>query len=361
MKTGMSHYPHRAFVECSGHEVLGGIHQQVVSPRQPFKRTSSLEKPFVRASQPTRALATCPDAARSSPQNTSVFMIIYRSLRQRLSKLRQDSSEPRSGFLTDERKAERKRIARELHDTLLQGLQGVLLEVELFSQTSTLTEEQRERTARIERQLREIVTDGRDAISALRSSVGEKDWMAVILDMGDRLAMESKIGFSLCIRGNPWNLPLKARSEVLAIVRESLRNAFEHSHAQDIRVVLNYARRGLSISIRDNGIGVSEQLMRLRQQEGHWGIAGMRERAAKLGGRFTIKSQDSIGTAIHIVIPRRSILMLEHDLFTSKKNVRDTEMPSSKALLVESGAKEIAIQSAEQRSIFLLLTSGIDF
>lgn len=359
MKTSKSHYLHRAFVECSSHELLGGIHQPTCSLRQPSKRASSLNKPFVPIGQPTRALAIRPDAARSSPQNTSVFMIIYRSFRQRLSKLRQDSSEPRSGFLTDERKAERKRIARELHDTLLQGLQGVLLEVELFSQTSTLTEEQRERTVRIERQLREIVTDGRDAISALRSPVDEKDWMAVILDMGDRLAMESKIGFSLCIRGNPWNLPLKARSEVLAIVREGLRNAFEHSHAQDIRVVLNYAHRGLSISIRDNGIGVSEQHMQLRQQEGHWGIAGMRERTAKLGGRLTIKSRDSIGTSIHIVIPGRSTLTIEHDLFTSVK--RDTEMRSSNAPLVKPSAKEMPIQSAEQRSIFLLLTSGIDF
>ena len=325
MKAGTTHYLHRAFVECSGHEVLGGVHQQAVSPRRPSKRTNSPEQPFARTSRPMPAMVARSHVAWSSPQNRSVFMTIYRSLRQRLSKLRQDSSEQRSGFLTDERKAERKRIARELHDTLLQGLQGVLLEVELFSQTSMLTEEQRERTARIERQLRDIVTDGRDAINALRSPVDERDWMAVILDMGDRLAMESKIGFSLCVKGNPWNLSSKVRSEVLAIVRESLRNAFEHSHAQDIRVVLNYAQRALRISIRDNGIGVSEQHVQLRQQEGHWGIAGMRERSAKLGGRLTIKSQHSIGTAINVVIPRRFIFMMQHASCMSRKDMRTTK------------------------------------
>jgi signal transduction histidine kinase len=237
-------------------------------------------------------------------------MIIFHSSRGHLSKSVSGTSEQRSHVLTDERKAERERIAREIHDTLLQGLQGVLLEIEQFAQTSTLTEGQREIVAKIEQQLRDIVTDGRQAISALRSPVDERDWMVAILDMGDRLAMASKIGFSLCIKGNPWDLPSKARSEVLAIVRESLRNAFEHSHAQDIGVVLYYAKRGLRISIRDNGIGVSEQHVQRRQQEGHWGLAGMRERTEKLGGRLTITSQLSVGTAIKVFIPKRALFTM---------------------------------------------------
>ena len=134
-------------------------------------------------------------------------------------RLRSGSSGQRGRSQKDERKDERKRIARELHDTLLQGLQGVLLEMEMFSRTPALTEEQQKRAAKIERQLRDIVTDGRDAISALRAPVDERDWMAVILDMGDRLAMESKIGFSLCIKGHPWNLRPRGHSEVLAILR----------------------------------------------------------------------------------------------------------------------------------------------
>jgi signal transduction histidine kinase len=361
MKAGTTHYLHRAFVECSSHEVLGGIHQQAGSSRPPSKRTSSPNQPFVRICRPTGAIAERSSAACSSPQNKSVFMIISHRLRQRLSKWRPSNAEQRSSFLKDERQAERKRIARELHDTLLQGLQGVLLEVELFSQTSMLTAEQRERTAKIERQLRDIVTDGRDAICALRSPVDERDWMAVILDMGDRLAMESKIGFSLCIKGSPWKLQPKARIEVLAIVRESLRNAFEHSHAQDIRVVLNYAKRGLRISIRDNGIGVSEQYVQLRQKEGHWGIAGMRERTAKLGGRLIITSALLIGTTIKVVIPRHSTFTIYHALFISMKNLRNTKRLTSQRPLIEQSAKEMSIHSAESSSIFSRLTSGIDF
>ena len=220
-----------------------------------------------------------------------------------LNRLRLGYTERGGRFLEDERRAERKRIARELHDTLLQGLQGILLELEVLS--SRLPEEERERAAKIERKLRHIVVDGRNAISALRfPDDDEKDWMAAVLDIGEREASDSNVDFTLKIKGKPWKLPSKVRVEVLAIVREGLRNAFEHSHAMTIIVVVRYATRGLKISIQDNGIGVSEQHIELRRKEGHWGIAGMRERAEKLRGRLTIKSQLSRGTSISLVIPR---------------------------------------------------------
>jgi nitrate/nitrite-specific signal transduction histidine kinase len=127
--------------------------------------------------------------------------------------------------------------------------------------------------------------------------------------MGERAASDSKLDFTLKIQGEPWKLPLQVRVEVLAIVREGLRNAFEHSHAKTILVVVRYAKRGLKVSIQDNGIGVSEKHLELRQKEGHWGIAGMRERAEKLRGRLKIASQLSKGTVINLVILRRVMTM----------------------------------------------------
>lgn len=209
--------------------------------------------------------------------------------------------------LEDERRAERERIARELHDTLLQGLQGILLEFEVFS--SRLPEEERERATKIERKLRHIVMDGRNAINALRLPDDQKNWIAAVLDMGERGASHSKVNFTLKIKGEPWALPLRVRVEVLAIIREGLRNAFKHSHAKSILVVARYAKRGLNISIRDDGIGVSERHLELRQKEGHWGIEGMRERAEKLRGRLRITSQLSEGTVVNLVILRRAMSM----------------------------------------------------
>jgi signal transduction histidine kinase len=228
--------------------------------------------------------------------------------RWNLNRFRPGCTEQGNLPLEDERRAERKRIARELHDTLLQGLQGILLEIEVLS--SRLPEEERERATAIEKKLRHIVVDGRNAINALRlPDDDERDWVAATLEMGERAASDSKAKFTLKIKGSPWKLRPKVRVEVLAVVREGLRNAFEHSLAKNISVVVIYAKRGLKISIQDNGIGVSEQRLELCQKEGHWGIAGMRERAEKLGGRLIIKSRLSRGTTASLVIPREPVLM----------------------------------------------------
>ena len=237
-----------------------------------------------------------------------------------LNKLRLGYTKQGRRFLEDERRVERKRIARELHDTLLQGLQGILLEFEVLS--SRLPEEERERAAKIERKLRHIVMDGRNAINALRLPDDERDWIAAVLEMGERAVLDSKVNFTLKIKGEPWSLPLKARVEVLAIVREGLRNALEHSHAKTILVVVRYWKSGLKISIQDNGIGVSEQHLALRQKEGHWGIAGMRERAEKLRGRLEIVSQLSKGTMINVVMPRSAVFMKPRVLCMSEKGRR---------------------------------------
>ncbi|GAB3788982.1 sensor histidine kinase [Dyella agri] len=247
-----------------------------------------------------------------------------------LHKLRPGYTEPGNRSLEDERRAERKRMARELHDTLLQGLQGILLEFEVLS--SELPEGERERAAKIERKLRHVVMDGRNAINALRLPDDEEtDWMAAILEMGEREASDSKIDFTLKIKGEPWNLPLNVRVEVLAIVREGLRNAFEHSRAKTILVVIRYAKRGLKISIQDNGNGVGERYLELRQKEGHWGIAGMRERAEKLQGRLTFTSQPSKGTVVNLVILRCVALRKPRALITSGKGHRWSTMKARQA------------------------------
>jgi signal transduction histidine kinase len=225
-----------------------------------------------------------------------------------LNRLRPGYTEQENRSLQKERRAERERIARELHDTLLQGLQGILLEIEVLS--SRLPEEERARATTIEQKLRHIVVAGRNAINALRlPDEDEEDWMAATLEMGEHAASDSKAKFTLMIKGSPWKLRPKVRVEVLAVVREGLRNAFEHSLAKNISVVVIYAKRRLKISIQDNGIGVSEQRLELCQKEGHWGIAGMHERAEKLGGRLMIKSRRSRGTTVGLVIPREPGLM----------------------------------------------------
>jgi len=209
-------------------------------------------------------------------------------------------------LLLHERSAERERIARDLHDTLLQGMQGILLQIELWTCSPTVSDAQRDSASKIEDKMRGMLIEGRDAIIALRQSQdNHADLIGGLLAVGHEAAAQSETRFSLRLLSDSRDLLHDVRKEVLAITREAVLNAFRHAEAEAVWVTVDYAQQALSISICDNGIGVSERRIEERQKEGHWGIAGMRERAAKLGGQLMVTSSPGKGTAVELKVPRR--------------------------------------------------------
>jgi len=209
-------------------------------------------------------------------------------------------------LLLHERSAERERIARDLHDTLLQGMQGILLQLESWARGPTLSDTQRHCALAMEDKMRSMLIDGRDTIGALRQAQDHHaDLISGLLVAGNESAAQSNTRFSLRLASAPRNLLDDACEEVLAISREAVLNAFRHAEAEAVWVTVDYASQSLIVSICDNGIGVSERRIEERQREGHWGVAGMRERAAKLGGQFTVTSSPGQGTAVELEVPRR--------------------------------------------------------
>ncbi len=209
-------------------------------------------------------------------------------------------------LLLHERSAERERIARDLHDTLLQGMQGILLQLELWTRGPTLSDAQRAGALTMEGKMRSMLIEGRDTIGALRQAHDHHaDLIAGLLVAGNEAAAQSDTRFSLRLAGGPRTLLDDACEEVLAISREAVLNAFRHAQAEAVWVTVDYGAQALIVSICDNGIGVSELRIDECQSEGHWGMAGMRERAAKLGGKLLVTSSPGKGTAIEIEVPRR--------------------------------------------------------
>lgn len=209
-------------------------------------------------------------------------------------------------LLLHERSAERERIARDLHDTLLQGMQGILLQLELWGRNPTLSAVQRDSASKIEDKMRSMLIEGRDTIGALRQAQDHHaDLIAGLLLAGNEAAAQSKTRFSLRLASGPRDLLDDACEEVLAIAREAVLNAFRHAEAEAVWVTIDYASHALIVSICDNGIGVSEWRIDERQKEGHWGVAGMRERAAKLGGQLMVTSSPGEGTVVEINVHRR--------------------------------------------------------
>jgi signal transduction histidine kinase/ligand-binding sensor domain-containing protein len=206
------------------------------------------------------------------------------------------------------RVSERTRIARELHDTLLQSFQGLLLR---FQSAAKLLPERpddaRQRLDNAIQQAAEAITEGRDAVQGLRSSAFETNDLAnAIAALAEELTKDSATGESpiidLEVEGAPRGLNPVVRDEAYRIAGEALRNAFRHAQARRIALEIRYDKRHFRLRVRDDGKGIDEGIMQ-RQPSGHFGLPGMRERAEIVGGRLEVWSKLNSGTQVELSIP----------------------------------------------------------
>lgn len=201
------------------------------------------------------------------------------------------------------RTAERERIARTLHDTFLQTVQGLVLRVDAVA--ATLPPETRAR-----RQLETVLDDASHAIGEGREQLQElRAGDAHVLEdvLADTIA-RLKIAYGagivdLHVEDERRALLAPVADDIADIAREALRNAFAHAQASRVRVTLSYGRRALTLSVADDGRGLPEPVRRDGVRSGHWGLVGMRERAARIGGRLDIASGPRQGTTVLLTVP----------------------------------------------------------
>ena len=204
--------------------------------------------------------------------------------------------------------AERARISREIHDTLLQSFQGATLQFYAVTHMLTDRPEARKRLESIIDQAQEAINEGRDAVQGLRSStlIGN-DLAKAIGVLGEDLLAghngQSQPQFGLKIEGETRKLVPLVSGEVYHIAREALRNAFHHARARRIEVEIRYDTRQLRLRVRDDGIGIDPRVLSLEGRPGHFGLKGMRERARGIGGRLEVWSEHGAGTEVELVIP----------------------------------------------------------
>jgi signal transduction histidine kinase len=206
------------------------------------------------------------------------------------------------------RVSERTHIARELHDTLLQSFQGLLLRFQ--SVLKILPERPLEARQRLESaldQAAEAIAEGRDAVQGLRSSATETNELASgIIAFGQELINTASTvdtpAIEVEVEGVPPNLNPIVRDEAYRIAGEALRNAFRHARARRITVEIRYDRRQFRLLVRDDGKGISEETIR-REPAGHFGLHGMRERAEVVDGRLEVRSRADSGTEVELSIP----------------------------------------------------------
>jgi signal transduction histidine kinase len=209
----------------------------------------------------------------------------------------------------DERVNERTRIARDLHDTLLQSFQGLMLR---FQAAHNLFPE---RPAEALKKLQsaidhaaKAITECRDIVQGLRSSrVESSDLTLALKYLGEELATGQTNGdgakFFVEVEGSPRDLHPIIQDEVHRIAGEALCNAFRHAQARRIAVTVGYDERQLRLCVRDNGMGIDPAIPAGHGRAGHWGLVGMGERAELIGGRLEVWSQLRSGTEVGLTIP----------------------------------------------------------
>ena len=208
------------------------------------------------------------------------------------------------------RVSERTRIARDLHDTLLQSFQGVLLRFQ--AATIVLPDRPTEAKQALEHAIDEAaqaITEGRDAVQNLRSASGSADDLAVAIgSLGKELTAISPdrtttpAAIDVSVEGTARNLHPLVRDEVYRIAGEAVRNAFRHANARRIEVEIRYDERRLRVRVRDDGRGIQPAVLE-GDRPGHFGLPGMRERAEVIGGRLNVWSEGGLGTEIELTIP----------------------------------------------------------
>jgi len=207
---------------------------------------------------------------------------------------------------------ERTRIARELHDTLLQSFHGLLL---LFQTACNLLpsrpDEAREKLEEAINAATQAIIEGRDAVQALRSSTAEtNDLAAAIKIIAEELTAREKDSISPTFRveveGKPRNLHPLRRDEVHRIAAEALRNAFRHAQARNIEVEIRYEEKQLCVRVRDDGKGIDQETLSAGGREGHFGLHSMKERAEIAEGKLEIWGRHGSGTEIELTIPASS-------------------------------------------------------
>jgi signal transduction histidine kinase/streptogramin lyase len=219
----------------------------------------------------------------------------------------------------NERLEERTRIARELHDTLLQSFQGLMFSFQ--AARNLLPGRTGEAIRTLDKAIvkgDEAIAEGRDAIQGLRASPAlESNFEHLLADAGKELAISSSAEselpeFQVTVEGARQPLSPLLQDELYRMAREVLRNAFHHAQASRIEAEIAYDRQFFRLRIRDNGKGIDRRVLEAGARQGHWGLPGVRERAKRIGARLKLWSELGAGTEAELTVPARMAYVTLH-------------------------------------------------
>jgi len=204
---------------------------------------------------------------------------------------------------------ERARLAREMHDTLIQGCVGVSTLLEAALGVEATDEPLRHQLlSYATEQVRATIEAAREAVWALRNtSMSVVDGGTLCEDLARQFHADSGVPIECRITGVPFRLGEPATHELMMTIREALTNAISHASPSEIHIDVCFTEHDMKIAICDDGHGFDPNS--LLSRNGHYGIVGMQERARLFDGNLTIDSLPASGTRVQISVPRKSRVM----------------------------------------------------
>ena len=205
-----------------------------------------------------------------------------------------------------ERHLERERIARELHDTLLQSIQGLILRFQAVAERLPDDAAPRQEMERALDRADAVLAEGRNRVLDLRASSTDGDDLSdAFTKVAADLAVDHPAAFRVVTEGAVQPLDPIVRDELFRIGREALVNAYQHADAETIDVEIVHARDELRLRFMDDGRGIDTTVLE-GGRPGHWGLSGMRERAERIEATLCIRSRQGSGTEVEVRMPAGS-------------------------------------------------------
>jgi len=205
----------------------------------------------------------------------------------------------------EERMSERTRIARDLHDSLLQGFQGLILQLQaiLNMLPARVAEATKALGTALDR-ADQAIDEGRAAVQRLRiPSLMEVDIVSSLKSLAADITTVQPVAFRVVLEGKPRPLVPLVCDEAYRIAQEAFRNAVQHANANAIEAELTFGDKIFTLRIRDDGAGFDPEQLEHSERGGHWGVRGMRERAAAINGKFEVWSEKGAGTEVELTVP----------------------------------------------------------
>ncbi len=232
----------------------------------------------------------------------ALILILTLAYRARVRRL-----EARQQALLKERLDERERIARELHDTLLQGTQALIFRVHAAASRLPNEEPARAELDEAMRTADDVLAEGRNRIQNLRAKEEPLDDVAAALCLAcDELARGGETRSRVLCEGTTRVLAPAVAEASYLIGREALSNAFRHADARSVEVQIIFSDAAFRLQVRDDGVGLNTAVVEAGSTPGHWGLKGMSERAQTIGGRLELWSGIGSGTEIALIVPAAS-------------------------------------------------------